>query len=276
MKAVLRNKFILIGGTIILIIVVLVLLAPVLTPYDYGSVDLAHKQLAPCAEHPLGTDFYGRDVLCRILYGGRISLTVAVCSALIALVAGTLLGSISGYVGGAMDFVLSRLNDVMMAFPMLLFSLIIGIALGSSIKTMFFSIGIPCIPMFFRIARATTMSIRERSYVKAAHSMGCSRLRVIFSHVIPNVLPHVLVIFSSAMGGAILAESSLGFLGFGIPQPTPSWGLIVNEGKEFMFKYPWTTTFAGLTIALTIFGFNLLGDGLRDHLDPKIRSALKQ
>ncbi|MCF0121170.1 MAG: ABC transporter permease [Oscillospiraceae bacterium] len=275
MKAILKNKFIVIGGSIILIIVILVLLAPVLTSYDYGEVSLKSKQMAPCAEHILGTDLYGRDVWTRILYGGRISLTVAICSTLIALVVGTLLGSICGFVGGAFDFIVSRINDIFMAFPMLLFSLIIGIALGASVTTMFFSIGVPCIPMFFRIARATTMSISERNYVTAAKSMGCRRIGIIIRHIIPNVLPHILVIFSSCMGGAILAESSLGFLGFGIPQPTPSWGLIVNEGKTFMFNYPWTTAFSGLAIALTIFGFNLLGDGLRDHLDQKIRNSSK-
>lgn len=275
MKAILKNKFIMIGGTIILIIVLLAVLAPLLTDYDYSTVDLRGKQQAPSGEHLFGTDFYGRDVWTRVLYGGRISLTVAVCATLIALVCGTLLGTVSGYIGGPFDFLLSRINDILMAFPMLLFSLIIGIVLGSSVQTMFFSIGIPCIPMFYRISRATTMSVCERNYVAAAKSMGCRKWWIILRHIIPNVMPHILVVFSSAMGGSILAESSLGFLGFGIPQPTPSWGLIVNEGKAFMFDYPWTTAFSGLFIALTIFGFNLLGDGIRDHLDPKIRNSSK-
>lgn len=273
MKDIIKNKFIVIGGTIILIIVLLVLLAPILTHYDYGAIDLKSKQVAPCAEHILGTDVYGRDVWTRLLYGGRISLTVAVFATIVALIIGTLLGSLAGYIRGGFDFILSRINDIFMAFPMLLLALIIGIALGSSLITMIFAIGIPCIPMFFRIARSTTMAISERNYVAAAKSMGSRRITIILRHIIPNVMPHILVIFSSCMGGAILAESSLGFLGFGIPQPTPSWGLVVNEGKEFMFSYPWTTTFAGLFIALTIFGFNLLGDGLRDHLDPKLRNS---
>ncbi len=276
MKTILRNKFIVIGGGIILVMVLLVLLAPLLTPYDYSSVDLPNKQLAPSAQHIMGTDAYGRDVWTRIVYGGRVSLTVAVGAAAVALVCGTLLGTLSGYVRGTLDFVLDRINDILMAFPMLLLALIIGVALGPSLKTMFFAIGVPCIPMFYRIARATTMSISERSYVLAARSMGGGRLRIILRHVLPNVLPHILVILSSAIGGAILAESSLGFLGFGIPQPTPSWGLIVNDGKTYMFTYPWTTAFSGAFIALTILGFNLLGDGLRDHLDPKIRTAAKK
>lgn len=273
MKAILKNKQIVIGGVILLVIVLLVLLAPVLTNGDYSSVDLKNKQLAPCAAHLFGTDAFGRDVFTRVLYGGRISLSVAVCATLLAAVCGTLIGCISAYFGKTVDFVIGRVMDVFMSFPMLLSSLIIGIILKASVSTMFLSIGIPCIPMFYRMARSSTLSLRERGYVKAASSMGAGHMHIITKHIIPNVLPHILVVFSSAMGGCVLAESSLGFLGFGIPQPTPSWGLIVNEGKSFMFQYPWTTGFAGLFIALTVLGFNLLGDGIRDHLDPKIRNS---
>ena len=273
MKAILKNKLFVVGGAIILVMVLLVAFAPLLTQYEYGSIDLPNKQKAPSSLHIMGTDAYGRDVWCRIVYGGRISLTVAVGATVLALVIGTLLGTLSGYVRGSLDFVLGRIVDIMMAFPMLLLSLIIGIAMGSSMQNMFFSIGIPVIPMFYRLSRATAMSIRERSFVLAARAMGSGRLRIIFRHIIPNVMPHILVIMSSAMGGAILAESSLGFLGYGIPLPTPSWGLIVNDGRDFMFTYPWTTAFAGAFIALTILGFNLLGDGIRDHMDPKNRKT---
>jgi peptide/nickel transport system permease protein len=184
-----------------------------------------------------------------------------------------MIGSVSAYFGGAVDFIIGRIMDVFMSFPMLLSSLIIGIILKASVRTMFLSIGIPCIPMFYRMTRSNTLSIRERGFTKAAVSMGSGHMRIVFRHILPNVLPHILVVFSSAMGGCILAESSLGFLGFGIPQPTPSWGLVVNEGKSFMFQCPWTAGFAGLFIALTVLGFNLLGDGIRDYLDPKIRNS---
>lgn len=254
-------------------IVLLVLLAPLITSGDYSSVDLPNKHLAPGPGHPFGTDYYGRDVWTRILYGGRISLSVAVCATLLAAVCGTLIGSVSAYFGGAVDFIIGRIMDVFMSFPMLLSSLIIGIILKASVRTMFLSIGIPCIPMFYRMTRSNTLSIRERGFTKAAVSMGSGPMRIVLRHILPNVLPHILVVFSSAMGGCILAESSLGFLGFGIPQPTPSWGLVVNEGKSFMFQCPWTAGFAGLFIALTVLGFNLLGDGIRDYLDPKIRNS---
>jgi peptide/nickel transport system permease protein len=273
MKKLLKNKFIVIGGGIILLMVIMVILAPLLTKYEYDTVDLRNKHIPPGIQHIMGTDLYGRDVWCRIVYGGRISLTVAMGAAALAMVFGTLLGTFSGYVNGWPGFILDRVNDILMAFPMLLLALIIGVVMGASLQTMFFSIGIPCIPLFYRLSRATTMSVSERSYVTAARSMGSGRWRIILRHIIPNVMPHVMVIMSSAIGGAILAESSLGFLGFGIPQPTPSWGLIVNEGKAYMFTYPWTTAFSGAFIALTILGFNLLGDGLRDHMDPKIRNA---
>lgn len=276
MKKILKYKMIIIGGLIIFLIAMLVILAPVLTQYDYGKVDLRGKQLPPSWEHPFGTDLYGRDVWTRVLYGGRISMTVAVGAALIGAVCGTLIGSLCGYIGGGLDFVVGRLMDIFMAFPMLLCGLLIGVILGASLPTMFVAIGIPCIPMFYRIARSTTMSIKTRTYVASAVTMGAGPLTVIFRHIIPNALPHILVVFSSAMGGAVLAESSLGFLGFGIPQPTPSWGLVVNEGKAYMFEYPWTTAFSGLFIALTIFGFNLLGDGIRDLMDPRIRNSYKK
>ena len=181
--------------------------------------------------------------------------------------------AVSASFGGAVDFIIGRIMDVFMSFPMLLCSLIIGIILKASVRTMFLSIGIPCIPMFYRMTRSNTLSVRERGFTKAAVSMGAGHMRIVLRHILPNVLPHILVVFSSAMGGCILAESSLGFLGFGIPQPTPSWGLIVNEGKSFMFQCPWTAGFAGLFIALTVLGFNLLGDGIRDYLDPKIRNS---
>ncbi len=273
MRSIFKNKQIVIGGTILFMILLLVILAPVITNGDYSGVDLRNKNTAPCAEHFFGTDAYGRDVWTRILYGGRISLSVAVCAALLAAVCGTLIGCITAYYGGPVDFAAGRIMDIFMSFPMLLSSLIIGIILQASIKTMFLSIGIPCIPMFYRMARSSTLSLRERGYTRAALSMGDGHLSIVLKHIIPNVLPQILVVFSSAMGGCVLAESSLGFLGFGIPQPTPSWGLIVNEGKTFMFQYPWTTGFAGLFIALTVLGFNLLGDGIRDYLDPRIRNS---
>jgi len=267
----LRNKFIVIGGAIITIMVLIAICAPLLTGYNYGKVDFPNKQLPPSAEHIMGTDLYGRDVWCRIVYGARTSLTVSVGSVAIATILGSFLGIISGYFKSKIDFAVGRMIDIMMAFPPLLLSLIIGVVLGASIQNMCISLGVPIIPMFYRVARGSTLSISERTFVMASRSMGSGSFRIMIRHILPNALPQIFVILSLAMGNAILAEASLGFLGLGIPQPTPSWGLIVNEGKGYMFTAPWTTGFSGLFIALTILGFNLLGDGLRDHLDPKLK-----
>ncbi|MEG1660960.1 MAG: ABC transporter permease [Clostridiales bacterium] len=271
MKDMLKNKFIVIGGLLILLMVLIALLAPVLTQYDYGTVDMANKNQAPSAQHIMGTDPYGRDVWCRIVYGARVSLVVSLAAVAIAIVFGSFMGIVSGYFKGVVDFAMGRVIDIMMAFPLLLLSLIIGVVLGASVKNMCISIGVPLIPMFYRVARGATLNIGERTFVMAAQSMGSSRFRIMLRHILPNALPQIFVVLSLSMGGSILAEASLGFLGLGIPQPTPSWGLVVNEGKQFMFNAPWTTGFSGAFIAITILGFNLLGDGLRDYLDPKLK-----
>ena len=272
MMNMLRNKFIMFGGSIIFLMIMIAVFAPLLAPYEYGGVDLANKNQPPSAQHIMGTDPYGRDVWSRIAYGARVSLTVSLAAVAIAIFCGSFLGIISGYLKGVFDFVIGRVIDVLMAFPALLLSMIIGVALGASVRNMCISIGVPLIPIFYRVARGATFSVGERTFVMASMSMGSRRLRTMFWHILPNVLPQIFVVLSMGMGGSILAEASLGFLGLGIPQPTPSWGLIVNEGKIYMFTAPWTTAFSGLFISLTVLGFNLLGDGLRDHLDPKLKS----
>ncbi|NMA92652.1 MAG: ABC transporter permease [Firmicutes bacterium] len=271
MKSMLSNKFIVIGGTIIVLMLLIAIFAPLLTPYEYGTVNLPNKHQPPSSEHVMGTDLYGRDVWCRIVYGARISLYVSFSAVAIAIIFGSFFGIIAGYLKGVVDIVFSRVIDIMMAFPPLLLSLILGACLGTSLQNMTIYIGVPLIPMFFRVSRGVTLNIGERTYIMAAKSIGSSRLRIMMKHILPNVLPQIFVVLSLGMGGAILAEAALGFLGLGVPQPTPSWGLIVNEGKLYMFSAPWTTGFSGAFIALTVLGFNLLGDGLRDFLDPKLK-----
>lgn len=272
MRNILKNKFIVIGGTIILIMVLIAIFAPLITNYEFGEIDMGSRNMPPSAEHIMGTDRYGRDVWTRIAYGARVSLTVSIVSVAIAIVFGSILGILAGFLKGKFDFIMGRVIDVMMAFPSLLLSMIIGVALGASVQNMCITIGVPLIPIFYRVARGSTLNVGERTFIMASRSMGSRRIRTMMWHILPNVLPQIFVVLSSGIGGAILAEASLGFLGLGIPQPTPSWGLVVNEGKTLMFTAPWTTAFAGLFIALTILGFNLLGDGLRDHLDPKLKS----
>lgn len=272
LKKIFRNKSIMFASVVLLLMICLAIFAPMLTPYSYDTIALGEKTMAPCAQHIMGTDEFGRDVWTRIIYGARISLVVSAVAVLIGLAAGSLLGLIGGFFKGAVDFVLGRLMDIFMSFPALLLSLIIGVALGASVPSMCLSIGVPLIPIFYRVTRGATMNVGERTFVTAARSMGSGNFRIMFKHILPNALPQIFVILSSSIGGSILAESSLGYLGLGIPRPIPSWGMVISEGKDFIFNAPWITGFAGLAIALTILTFNLLGDGIRDYLDPKLKA----
>ncbi len=266
----LKNKQILIGGTIILILVFLAVFAPFLSSYDYMKIDL-ENQLLPPGEHGhfLGTDTFGRDLWTRLVYGGRVSLIVSLLSVSFASIIGTILGMVCGYMGGRIDFIIGRIMDIMMAFPVLLLSLLLGVVLDPSIFNMWFIIGIPLIPSFYRVIRSSSMTVRERGYVRAARSMGGRHIYILRRHILPNVAPQFFVMFSFDFGSAIMAESALGFLGLGVPSPTPSWGLIINEGRAFIFTEPWLVGFSGLLIALAVFAFNMLGDGLRDCLEPR-------
>ena len=260
-----------IGGGILLVMILLAIFAPFLTPYSYDTVNLKDKNLAPCLSHIMGTDEFGRDVWTRVVYGARVSLTVSALAVVVGMVIGVFLGLVSGFFKGKIDFVLGRFMDIFQSFPALLLSLLIGVSLGASIPTMCLSIGIPLVPIFYRVTRGATLNVGEKTYVMAARSMGSGSFRTMFKHIFPNALPQIFVILSSSIGGSIMAESSLGYLGLGIPRPIPSWGMVINEGKKFIFDAPWITCSAGLAIALTIFSFNLLGDGIRDYIDPKLK-----
>lgn len=273
MKEILKNKQIVIGGAIVLILIAIAVLAPALSGgTDYAAMNLKDKFMSPGeGGHFLGTDAYGRDQWTRLVYGARVSLVVSLLSVGVACIGGSILGLLGGFFGGKLDFVIGRLIDIMMAFPALLLSILLGTALGTSMVSMCFTIGIPLIPSFYRSVRSTTMTVRNRYFVRAATSMGSSTGRILRKHILPNALPQLFVMFSFNLGSAIMAESSLGFLGLGIPAPTPSWGLIINEGKSYIFTYPWIVASGGAMIAATVLAFNLLGDGLRDYLDPKLK-----
>ena len=271
MKELLKNKQIVIGSTIIIVLLAIAIFAPVITGgWDYAEMDNANKLLAPGNGHLLGTDIYGRDLWTRIAYGARVSLLLSLLSVTVASVGGSILGLLGGFLGGTVDFIIGRLIDIMMAFPALLLSILLGTALGTSMLSMCFTIGIPLIPSFYRSVRGITMTVRNRYFVKAAVSMGSKNGRILLKHILPNALPQLFVMFSFNRS-AIMAESSLGFLGLGIPSPTPSWGLIINEGKGFIFSHPWIVASSGAMIAITVLAFNILGDGLRDYLDPKLK-----
>lgn len=270
-KRLLKNRMVVAGVSIILLMVLLAVCAPLLTPYDYAENDLGQRLMAPSAEHLMGTDNYGRDVWTRLIYGARISIKVSFLSVLLALTAGTAIGFLCGFFKGKLDFLVGRLMDIMMAFPSILLSMIIAICFGSTETRMCLAIGIPVIPSFYRIARSETLAIRGRTFILASRTMGAGNAWTIFRHIIPNALPQIFITLSGMIGGCIMAESSMGFLGLGIAPPTPSWGMLINEGKDVLFDAPWIGCFGGLMITLTTLAFNLLGDGLRDVLDPRLR-----
>lgn len=272
MRHISRRKLICIGGGIILMVVLVALLADFITTYPPELQNITCNLLSPGEDgYLLGTDQYGRDLWSRIAYGARISIQVGLVSVSIALSLGCFLGLVSGYVGGKLDIFLGRVIDIMMAFPPLLLALLLVAALGPSLTNAMIAIGITMIPRFYRVVRASTLVIRERTFVLAAKAMGGRSIGIMIRHVAPNVLSPILVTMSLAMGSAVLTEAELSFLGLGAQPPTPSWGSIVSDGRVYLDIAPWFSGFAGLAVMILVLGFNLLGDGLRDMLDPKLK-----
>jgi ABC-type dipeptide/oligopeptide/nickel transport system permease subunit len=243
-----------------------------MAPYDPYAMDMEHSLMPPSFPHPMGTDFFGRDILSRIVYGARISLVVSIFSRLIAVALGTFLGLISGYVGGKADTLIMRLADVTMAYPGLLLLIAVMAVVGPSVTSLFIALGIVGWAGVARIVRAQVLSLREREYVLAAKSLGNHDGRVIFRHVLPNCVSQLIVVFSMGLGTAIMAESSLSFLGLGAQPPLPSWGSMISAGLSYIRVKPWLSLAPGIVITLAVLGFNLLGDALRDVLDPKTAS----
>jgi ABC-type dipeptide/oligopeptide/nickel transport system permease subunit len=262
------------GGLAGLILVVLVLLtgllAPVITPYRPDAIHMERALEPPSVDHLFGTDIFGRDVATRLLYGARFSLEVAVLSRLIAIAMGTLLGLLAGYFGGRTDNVIMRLADVTLAYPGLLLLIAVVAAVGPSMAALFIALGIVGWAGVARLVRAQVLSLKEREFVLAIRSLGASHTKIIWGHVLPNCLTQLIVIFSMGLGAAIMAESSMSFLGLGAQPPAASWGSMISGGLDYLRVAPWLSLAPGLVITVTVLGFNLLGDALRDVLDPKL------
>ena len=265
------DKRALIGLVIIAIVTITALVAPFLTPFGPSETDFEAILSPPSFTHPFGTDELGRDVLTRVIFGSRISLSVGLISVGLAFLLGTVLGLIAGYFGGVTDDLVMRIMDVILAFPGILLALAISAALGPSLFNVMLAIGFVNIPRFARLVRGQTLSLREMDYVSAAEALGQRAHLIILRHLLPNSLSPIIVQASIAMGWAILSEASLSFLGVGISPPTPSWGSMLNAGKGYMEIALWTTLFPGIAIFLTVLGFNLMGDGIRDAFDPRAR-----
>ena len=260
------------GALIILVMLAVALLANVLAPYDPYQGDYALQFARPSAQHWLGTDEFGRDVLTRIMYGARIALFVGFAASFAGCTLGALLGVVSAYCGGKVDLFLERLVDILLAFPQLILALAVASVLGPAVQNVVVAVAVPIIPRAARIVRSAALSVKENQYVEAVQALGAVRRRIVLRHIIPNVMAPYIIILTAQLGSAILAEAALSYLGLGTAEPTPSWGLMLSgSAASYAEKAPWIAVFPGIAISLGVFGFNLFGDSLRDALDPKLR-----
>ncbi|HYQ61075.1 MAG TPA: ABC transporter permease [Desulfatiglandales bacterium] len=264
------NKMLVIGGVVLMAMISTALLAPLLAGYDPLKMDFSSVLAPPSSKHLLGTDHFGRDILSRILYGARISIEVGLASIFIGFVGGIIIGAAAGYLGGLVDDILMRMMDGLLAFPALLLAIGLVASMGPSLKTVCLSIGVVYIPRFARVMRSSVLAEREKEYVEAARAIGQSRIKILVRHIGPNCISPVVVMSTVIFALAIIIEATLSFLGIGLPPPTPSWGTMLNESRRYLGTSIYPALFPGLVISFAVLGLNLLGDGLRDLLDPKI------
>jgi ABC-type dipeptide/oligopeptide/nickel transport system permease subunit len=266
-----RNRAAVAGGVMLLIYLAAALLAPLLVQGDASAPNLMMALETPSPQDPLGTDELGRSILGRIIYGARVSLLIAVGVVAVGLFIGVPLGLVSGYFGGKIDFAIQRATDAMLAFPGFLLALALVSVLGAGIKNTMISIGISMVPQYIRLVRACVLTIRAEVYVEAARAAGTRDGMILWRHILPNVMVPITVQTSLSMGTAILFAAGLGFLGIGVQPPTPEWGTMLGSARNYLFHAPHVATFPGLAILLAVLSFNLLGDGLRDALDPRFK-----
>ena len=267
-----ENKLAAVSAVVILLFVLAAILAPVLTPYTFDGMDLFNRLAPPSREHLLGTDEAGRDVLTRMLYGARVSLLVGIVPTVISMLAGAILGIIAGYSGGSADAAIMRIADVMLAFPSMFLAMVIMYTLGDGMINIFLALALVNWASVARIVRAETLRLKKTDFVEAAQSIGVKKLVIMFRHILPNCIPSLIVLFTLNIPSAILSESSLSFLSIGIKPPQASWGLMVNEGRQFLYSQPWLSLSPSIAIMLVVLAFNFLGDGLRDVLDPHLKN----
>ena len=271
MKQMKKNKMAMLGLIIFLIELILLVLAPVIIPYDYTAMDIMAIQQGPSAQHWFGTDELGRDIFSRILYGGRYSVTMGLISVAISTTVGMSIGAIAGYFGGQVDNVIMRVLDVIQSLPAMLLTIVISAALGSGYFNTILALSVNGLPASARMLRAQMMKVRDSEYIEAAVSINCSRFRIITSHLIPNSLSANIVQATMAVANMIVMAASLSFIGLGVQPPTPEWGDMLSGARQFIRQCPHMVIAPGMAIAITILALNLLGDGLRDALDPKLK-----
>jgi peptide/nickel transport system permease protein len=270
-KVFLKNKAAAAGLILAILISLVAIFAPLIAPYDVREQDFQNRYMRPSWSHPLGTDDFGRDTLSRVIYGTRISLSVGVLSVLLSAAAGVLVGMFSGYLGGKFDTLVVGIVNILMSFPTILLCLTILVIMGPGFWTIIFSIGFSLFSRFILIARGATLSVKQEKYVEAARLIGRRDMGILFLHVLPNISGPIIVIGSLWIATAIRIEASLSFLGFGVKPPMPTWGNMINAGMTFLTLDPWLVTVPGFAIMVTVIAFNMLGDGLRDISDPRLR-----
>ncbi|AGK61238.1 ABC-type dipeptide/oligopeptide/nickel transport systems, permease component [Archaeoglobus sulfaticallidus PM70-1] len=274
LRVLLKNKLSIVGLSIIIALILIAILAPVLAPYPeqaMGEPNLKERLQPPSPEHPLGTDDMGRDILSRVIYGARTSLMIGFSVVAIALLIGVPLGLIAGYVGRKIDLVIMRITDVFLAFPPLLLALLIATTLGRGMFNAILALALSWWPWYTRLMRGMVVSVKERPYVEAAKAMDIAEWKIMLRHVLPNSISPVIIQATMDIGSAILEAAGLSFLGLGVQPPTPDWGLMVSEGKNYFLNYWWYPVFPGLAIFITVMAFNLLGDAVREAIDPRLR-----
>lgn len=266
-----RHKGAVIGLGVLVLWAVLAIIAPFISPHDPLRQELGNALKDPSITYPLGTDYLGRDILTRIFYGARYSLAIGFAAVAIGALLGIPLGAISGYYCGWVDMIVQRFIDILLSFPGFLLALSLVAVLGVGIENVVIAVGVGVTPSFVRLVRASTLSIRQLTYIEAAKCIGARDFSIIFRHVLPNALAPVIVQATLSLGSAILVAAGLGFLGLGVQPPTPEWGTMLGEGRNYIFSNPNMATFPGLAIFVTVLAFNMVGDGLRDALDPRLR-----
>ena len=264
-----------VGGVIVLLMLFTGIFADLLAPYGYNEYILADRMAAPSAKHILGTDNLGRDLFSRVIYGARISMYVGLGASAINIVFASIIGVTSGYVGGKLDIVVQRFVDALLTFPMLIIVITLMALVGSGVGQVIIVLGIWGGISWIRVARSAVIAIKENVYLEAARAIGCSTGTMIFRHIIPNITPILIIMFSVSMAGNILGEASLSFLGFGIPPPFPSWGqMLSSEGRSYMQEAPWLAIWPGVALSAAVYGINMWGDAVRDLLDPRLRGGV--
>ncbi len=269
-KRLVKNRLALVGLSIVLIIIFIAIFANYIAPYDPLKVDLSKYLLPPSRDHLLGTDEFGRDILSRIIFGARVSLQIGFFAQVISISLGTVLGLLAGFYGGWVDDLIMRIVEILFAFPFLLFVIAVVAVFGPGIQNLYLAVALIGWAGVSRIVRGQVLSLRERDFVVSARAVGAGTWRILFKHILPNALSPIIIEATLGMGGMIMLEAGLSFLGLGVQAPTPSWGSMVQAGLAYMRSAWWYPVFPGIVIMIVVFGFNLLGDGLRDALDPRL------